>query len=68
MIHFAWEEKLFLLADEVRAVPEVGGASSEREGRALSYRGGPSSDWSVGRGLLDKRRRGYSFLTFEFGM
>ena len=25
VIHFAWEEKLFLLADEVRAVPEIGG-------------------------------------------
>lgn len=34
VIHFAWEEKLFLLADEVRAVPV---ALSERVGVSFLF-------------------------------
>lgn len=49
MIHFAWEEKLFLLADEVRADPELVGKLREGGGKPALLGEGSSSDYSIAR-------------------
>lgn len=49
MIHFAWEEKLFLLADEVRAVPEMVGKLREGGGEPTLLGEGFRSDHSIAR-------------------